>query len=226
MILYSADKKFMGMDQDDLQQLGYKSLPEFIKDYQDFADTFIDYPGYIYNYEDFSWIDYILNSNDSDFQAMVYSNSNGFACDLEISPYYLVSSAQNHGYAVNLHRIRALSKEQINYINKIATSGKKGVAQVNMLNDNTIDILKETPALNENPEASNNSFQAEIPQATLKNSYQKGENSFSHDDKTIISKLSVSPNYRFNPVITSEELGLAVEVIEEFIDDLLNKQRV
>lgn len=223
MILYSADKKFMGMDHDDLQQLGYKTLPEFIKDYQDFADTFIDRPGYIYNYEDFSWIDYILNSNDSDFKAMVYSNSNGFACDLEISPYYLVSSPQSHGYAVNLHHIRALSKEEISYINKIATSGKGGVAQVNMLDDNTIDILKNTPTPNVTPEPIYNSFQNNMQQTTQNNSYQENQNGFSHDNSAIISKLSISPHYRFDPIVAAEELGLAVEVIEEFIDDFVEQ---
>jgi len=138
MILYSADKKFMGMDYEDLQQLGYKSLPDFISNFQDFADTFIDRPGYIYNYEDFSWIDYILNSNDSDFKAMIYANSTGFACDLEISPYYLLSSPNEHGYAINLHHIRALSKEEINYINKLATSGKGNISEVNMIDDGFI----------------------------------------------------------------------------------------
>lgn len=223
MILYSADKKFMGMDHDDLRQLGYKSLSDFIKDYQDFADTFIDCPGYIYNYEDFSWIDYILNSNDSDFKAMIYSHSNGFTCDLEISPYYLVSSVQSHGYAVNLHHIRALSKEEISYIDKITTSTGGGISQVNMIDENTIDILKNTPTPKVIPEPTQNGFSNEMPQSAQKSISQESYNRFSHDDSAIIAKLNISPNYRFDPIIAAEELGLAVEVIEEFIDDFIEQ---
>jgi len=221
VILYSAEKKFLGMDYEDLAQLGYASFAEFLEKYQDFADTFIDRPGYIYNYEDFSWIDYVLNSNDTEFKAMIYTEDTGFACDLEITPYYLVQTPQEAAFAIHLHHIRALSKEEIGYINKMAANGKGNVEHVNLFHDehDGINILSsvDTPSIKHNSPAA---FQPQ-KQERVEIEPQVNSNSFSHDSSKLLQKLKVSPNYRFDPIIAAEELGLAVEVIEEFIDDFI-----
>jgi len=50
------------MGQSELSLLGYEDLEEFKSFFGDFADLFIDKPGYISKFKNFSWIDYALHS--------------------------------------------------------------------------------------------------------------------------------------------------------------------
>jgi len=62
MILYSKSGDFLGIGKDELSFLGYENLDEFKSIYSDVADLFINRPGYIFKFKNFSWIDYALHS--------------------------------------------------------------------------------------------------------------------------------------------------------------------
>ena len=62
MILYSKSGDFLGIGKDELSFLGYEDLDEFKSIYSDVADLFINRPGYIFKFKNFSWIDYALHS--------------------------------------------------------------------------------------------------------------------------------------------------------------------
>ena len=62
MILYSKNGDFLGMGKDELSFLGYEDLDEFKSIHSDVADLFINKPGYIFKFKNFSWIDYALHS--------------------------------------------------------------------------------------------------------------------------------------------------------------------
>ncbi|WP_024953933.1 hypothetical protein [Sulfurospirillum arcachonense] len=62
MILYSKNGDFIGIGKDELSFLGYEDLDEFSSIHNDVADLFINKPGYIFKFKNFSWIDYALHS--------------------------------------------------------------------------------------------------------------------------------------------------------------------
>lgn len=62
MILYNKRGEFLGIEKEDLSFLGYEDLEEFKSINDDVADLFVNRPGYIFKFKNFSWIDYALHS--------------------------------------------------------------------------------------------------------------------------------------------------------------------
>ena len=62
MILYDQNGKFLGMSSETLSYLGYEDLSDFTSQHSDFANLLVQKEGYIYKFENFSWIDFILYS--------------------------------------------------------------------------------------------------------------------------------------------------------------------
>jgi len=62
MILYSKSGEFLGISREELSFLGYEDLEDFKSINDDVADLFVNRPGYIFKFKNFSWIDYALHS--------------------------------------------------------------------------------------------------------------------------------------------------------------------
>ena len=62
MILYSKSGEFLGIGKEELSFLGYEDLEEFKNTNNDVADLFVNKPGFIFKFKNFSWIDYALHS--------------------------------------------------------------------------------------------------------------------------------------------------------------------
>ena len=75
MILYDKNGTFLGMGQDELFVLGYEDIEEFKSYFNDFADLFVNRPGYISKFKNFSWIDYILHSGASNKNVILKQKS-------------------------------------------------------------------------------------------------------------------------------------------------------
>jgi len=60
LILYDESYNFLGMSEKVLTILGYDDLDEFCTYHKDFAELFEKENGLIYNFENFSWLDFIL----------------------------------------------------------------------------------------------------------------------------------------------------------------------
>lgn len=53
---------FLGMGNQELNLLGYEDMEEFRNYHNDVADLFVNKPGFIFKFKNFSWIDYTLHS--------------------------------------------------------------------------------------------------------------------------------------------------------------------
>lgn len=62
MVLYEKNGNFVGIGKEELTFLGYEDMDEFKSEHKDFADLFVNKPGYIFKFKNFSWIDYTLHS--------------------------------------------------------------------------------------------------------------------------------------------------------------------
>jgi len=55
LILYDKNSNFLGMGKSELSMLGFEDMEEFKSNFNDFADLFVNQPGYISKFKNFSW---------------------------------------------------------------------------------------------------------------------------------------------------------------------------
>ena len=106
MLLYNQRKEFVGIDEDDLSSLDFQSLSELQNESNDFADLFVKKPGYIHNFKNFSWIDFILHSEADESKAIIHAKGRNYSCALHITPFHF--TADDSGYAIIIRNLRAL----------------------------------------------------------------------------------------------------------------------
>lgn len=106
MLLYNQRKEFIGIDEDDLSALDFKNLNELQNESNDFADLFVKKPGYIHNFKNFSWIDFILHSETDESKAIIHAKGSNYSCALHITPFHFTD--KDSGYAVSIRNLRAL----------------------------------------------------------------------------------------------------------------------
>lgn len=66
---------FLGMGNQELYLLGYEDIEEFRNYHNDVADLFINKPGYIFKFKNFSWIDYTLHSGTPNKRVLIRTKS-------------------------------------------------------------------------------------------------------------------------------------------------------
>ena len=106
MLLYNQRKEFVGIDEDDLKGLGFQNISELQNESHDFADLFVKKPGYIHNFKNFSWIDFILHSETDESKAIIHAKGRNFSCALHIAPFHFTS--EESGFAVSIRSLRPL----------------------------------------------------------------------------------------------------------------------
>ena len=96
MILYSKNGDFLGMGKDELSFLGYEDLDEFTSIHSDVADLFINKPGYIFKFKNFSWIDYALHSGAPKKSAIIkLKTGNEVEIAIKIKELFLYNPKEN-----------------------------------------------------------------------------------------------------------------------------------
>ncbi len=106
MLLYNQRKEFIGIDENDLSGLGFQNINELQNESSDFADLFVKKPGFIHNFKNFSWIDFILHSESDEAKAVIHAKGKNYSCVLHVSPFYFTSDES--GYAIYIKNLRPL----------------------------------------------------------------------------------------------------------------------
>lgn len=107
MLLYNQRKEFIGVDNESLNELGFLNIAELQNEAHDFADLFVKKPGFIHNFKNFSWIDFILHSESADDpKAVIHAKGKNFACNLHVTPFSFLS--EESGFAIALKNLRLL----------------------------------------------------------------------------------------------------------------------
>ena len=107
MLLYNQRKEFIGVDNEDLSELGFLNIAELQNESHDFADLFVKKPGFIHNFKNFSWIDFILHSESAeDPKAVIHAKGKNFACNLHVTPFSFTSNES--GFSIDLKNLRVL----------------------------------------------------------------------------------------------------------------------
>ncbi len=248
MLIYNFQKEFLGIDAKDLQELGYHDLSSLRSEVTDFADLFVKIPGYIHNFQHVHWIDFIDCTDNSEIQKVIINaNGKNFTANLLIEYAYLNDNPIKKAYLIQLNNLRVLSDGEVERIHDdmlqkptpthhkltveptyntmepvhktepILTQKIEQTPIQDILppeDENNID--KFTPQIRESVEdtsaASDVKLDIDLEQEPLK--------SVTLPSKTD-KKEKFNNEYIYNPEVASKELGLPLDLIEEFIQDFI-----
>ncbi len=273
MLIYDHTKTLIGIDDDDLHLLGFISAEELFGACTDIADFFIKQPGYIHNFKNFQWIDFVLHAESQNSRAIVDTGRKHFSCELLIKPFHLLQSPDREAYAVYLQHVQPLKTGETPKAPTVTppppppvpeTAAPKPVTEAaaelpkfddveeTTLGDSaafempSADLLSEPfeapveeelrPEFAKPLEIEEDLFITEepAPHADIEAAIealppQPAEAApmygdyLSPEEQGYIHPLEEFDDYVFDPHIAADELGLPVDLIEEFIGDFINQ---
>ena len=251
MLIYSANREFLGIDEKDLKTLGFKNFLELRSEVSDFADLFVKTPGFIHNFKHVHWIDFIVYSeSNEESQAVINVNNKNFKCKISIDILFLTQSPATPSYIITLNNLRELTKKESENISAdiavrpmLQSAPRVSVEEPEDDFDFYVAPKKETmiPASTkldpyEAPLDVDYDFEdtyEEIVPQTSKDMLDVGDLSMDEEVKVekiekvqsvkkVETKREVFDNgYVYNPEVASHELGLPLDLIEEFIQDFI-----
>lgn len=103
MILYDSETRFIGISPDSLSFLGYADMDELKKYTDDVANFFVKKSGYIYKFDDFSWIEYLLYGGSNKKSAIVKLKNGTFTeVELVAKEIFVFENSAKKFYQVDL----------------------------------------------------------------------------------------------------------------------------
>ena len=272
MLLYNHKQEFIGIDDEGLRILNYSSLDELLSVCSDVADLFANEPGYIHNFKNFGWINFLLHADSDASSAIVHANGRVFSCRLIVNKIHLVENPSQNGYNIEMSQVKTISGEDIKpHVISAKTSKEEftlpplepiHVSEPSPLPDyshitptqlsepsvldipdtvsTSLDDMEDTypdygPTLDElikkepeqkpapkEPIASVPKPIDTVPASTASSKAVKGVH-YTPSEKEYLSHHKVESTYKFDPHVASNELGLPVDLIEEFIGDFIQQ---
>jgi HPt (histidine-containing phosphotransfer) domain-containing protein len=96
VLIYTNDGKLHCISKRALKLAGYGDVAQFHEEHDDFSELFVKKPGYIYNFEHFSWLSFLRNANTDQKKVLIATRDNAtYECDLELEILYTVEFSEN-----------------------------------------------------------------------------------------------------------------------------------
>jgi HPt (histidine-containing phosphotransfer) domain-containing protein len=248
MLIYNYKKEFLGIDEFDLQTLGFKDLAALQAEALDFADLFVKTPGYVHNFKHVHWIDFITCADSAEPpKVIILARGINYRCNIKITSIYLSENPTLKAFIVTLQNLRILTENEshaaagdIAYkqmqINTTSITPIKRVETVQ-----TMPVMQVSEKITPNSAAIEDMYDdlpleiavQEVPAPIAKPLHVAPKVIVTPPVETIeISTPKVSAKiteetpkheheYIFDPHVASKELGLPVDLIEEFIQDFI-----
>lgn len=238
---FNHKKEFVGIDETDLKALGFLSIADLRAQAADFADLFVKTPGYIHNFKHVHWIDYIACGEDGiDAKAIIQAKEQKFTTNIAIKTIYLVDNPAQKAFIVELVNLRALSQ-------KLETQIIPAAAQPAQQKDvpPTVTPLKKEPSyeslsptiIKDPYEEESHEIPYEVPKQrdiTLHIDDLLAEKPplIKEEEPAVIAPSFITQeviqeeedpfaNYVFDPHTASHDLGLPIDLVEEFVQDFI-----
>lgn len=226
MLIYNSKKEFIGIDEEDLNKLGFASFTELKAQVNDFADLFVNTPGLIHNFTHVHWIDFITCADSSEIpHAIINANETNYKCNIHITTAFLSDNTEEAAYIIylqNLHESRDNSSssssepvvETSNQTSFIEQEDKT-TNSIEADSEEPLDIIKTQPNTDSLDTPLEISFDTEETSKTEEIKEELNESEIIEDNDDFVS------DYVFDPKVASDELGLPIDLIEEFIGDFI-----
>ncbi len=155
MILYDKSGMFLGMGTQELSLLGYEDMEEFRNYHNDIADLFINKPGYIFKFKNFSWIDYTLHSGTPNRRVLV-KTKNGREVDsaLQINEIFLTQDLYGAKSCFSVEFVSANPFAKTEAQQLVSTSQETSFQPIETptLKENTSFIVEDAPVFSPSPQ--------------------------------------------------------------------------
>lgn len=241
MLIYNHNKELVGIDDESLHHLGYKTLAEFFQYYSDVSELFVKKPGYIHNFQNFPWIDFVLHSDAEDIKAIIQNDKKHFSCNISITPVFLSDAPDREGYLVHFKHIKSLGGEPMptfergsfsedesaepaalaDYDFELPLASEAPEEQMILQEPDILDIPElppmTLPDINPDGSLAEPAYQPEKFEKPMLGDYLNKE------ERAFLDNLQTSTDYVYDPHVAADELGLPVELIEEFIGDFIQQ---
>ncbi len=106
MLIYDHNKEFIGIDEESLKLLGYKRFEDLIHEHKDIAELFVKKPGYIHNFTNFPWIDFVLHAESDDAKVIIAGKEKAFSATIDILPLYLSKAPDEAAFLIKLKNVQ------------------------------------------------------------------------------------------------------------------------
>ncbi len=89
MLIYTQNGKLACLSKRALEIAGYMSPSEFLQEHEDYSELFVKKPGYIYNFENFSWITFLKSADAPKKKVLIRKKDETlYECDLSLEVLY------------------------------------------------------------------------------------------------------------------------------------------
>ena len=243
MLIYNFQKEFLGIDEKDLHTLGYKDLAQLRTEVSDFADLFVKTPGYIHNFQHVHWIDFITCAeSNEESKVIINTSSKSYRAIITITNAYLVDNPSQKAYLIHLNNLRALTPQEYDNISNDviqkpipqAAPTEQAITQKKEKNkviqdeydipsnvEKDLDKMLDIGDLSIETQAPEKPVEKEPILETEPQLHVTPQKEYVAPKK----ELEEQPKntYVFDPHIASKELGLPLDLIEEFIQDFIDQ---
>jgi hypothetical protein len=134
------------MSSENLSYLGYEDLNDFTSQHSDFANLLVNKEGYIYKFQNFSWIDFILYSG-SPNKAALLKQKNGEETEIKLSVKEVFLTSEINGNQ-KYYSVRIISDNFVNMASKVDPEITKKSPPKNSFNLNNLiseDAIESSP---------------------------------------------------------------------------------
>ncbi len=246
MLIYNFQKEFIGIDESDLKTLGFSNLSQLRAESADFADLFVRTPGYIHNFKHVHWIDFITCADPSEESKVIIDvNSHTYTAKITISTLYLSDNPTSKAYLVHLNNLRTLTSDEVSHISDelaqrpvpvaVPIAPVPEVEQEPFVQE--VQAVQEVPLQEETPyEDAEESYAQDIEETSIPDMIEIDDFDLAHDIEEpaqLEDSVSIPQeepldedfdyNYTYDPQVASDELGLPIDLIEEFIQDFISQ---
>jgi HPt (histidine-containing phosphotransfer) domain-containing protein len=270
VLLYNNKQEFIGIDDEGLRLLNYSSLEELLSVCSDVADLFANEPGYIHNFKNFGWIDFLLHADSDASSAIVHGNGRTFSCRLSVTAFHLCAQPAQSGYSIEMSQIKSISGEEFKahvitpkapapefippsqpIVQSVPTTpfpDYTHLTPTQLSEPSTFDIPTTQPTSLDDTDDIYASLMAPLSDSELDTFTQDhieeakeevevakqtsaptlseamlASTQYSASEQDYLSHHKVQDSYIYDPSVAANELGLPVDLIEEFIGDFIQQ---
>ncbi|DAB28254.1 MAG: hypothetical protein A2513_06505 [Sulfurimonas sp. RIFOXYD12_FULL_33_39] len=221
MLIYNYKKEFFGIDEDDLTAFGFATLDDFYKEAKDFADLFVKTPGYIHNFAHVHWIDYITcDESGIKPKAIINVKGKNFTTAIRVKTIYLADSPTEKAYIIELSDIvtSSYSQTEKKQTHVTQTPTQKVTLEEPKVQKENVDEIKIPEVKVENKDEYSDLLIKPVQKQHIESKNEPLHEVKKIDDTKVEEQFA---NYIYNPQVASHELGLPIDLIEEFIQDFI-----
>ncbi|MFT5661017.1 MAG: HPt (histidine-containing phosphotransfer) domain-containing protein [Sulfurimonas sp.] len=249
MLIYNHKKEFIGIDESDLNILGFTNLEELKSEALDFADMFVKTPGHVHNFKHVHWIDFVICADSIEStKVIINAKDKKFRCLLDVKTLYLSDDPTSKAFLVYLSNIRDLldnsDVSNISLAKPVATPIPTPIVTPVFISpaieEKPLLELEETIQVIETPDSFHPAIDLDLPldlhftddltetdtledelkiDLDLPDTFEEANHATTEEVQTYSEAFD--NGYVFDPHVASDELGLPVDLIEEFIEDFI-----